>query len=134
MKGLLISLAALSLAACSAPSNNWVYPTPVSIHRDDYDLTASIPCIEVLGQKQCTDFNIQVKNKTNKAIKIVWNDSALAWSGNSSQLLPDGIKYIEATQSKPDTVIPPGMTITKIVTPSSNVYFDSLASHSWQKS
>ena len=119
------------LTGCAAPaSNSWNYPAPVSVHNDAYDITASIPCIVLMGQKTCTNFSVDVHNKTNQAIKIVWNDSALTYGGTSSPLLPDGVKYMDAEKAKPDTIIPPGATISKTFVPASNVSF-STYTHGW---
>mgnify|MGYP006980077637 FL=1 len=134
MKKLVLAIGlAMVLSGCASQSNSWKYPQPVTVSKTDYSITASFSCTTTFGQKECTDLSVSVTNKSSEALKIDWNDSALAWGTNSSQLLPDGIRFIDATKIKPDTIVPPGMTIQKVVTPADNVYFDSMITNSWQK-
>ena len=125
-KMILAVIAASTLAGCAMPSNNWIYPAPVEVHNDQYDAKLSINCHIGMGnQKVCQTFGVEIHNKTKQAIKIVWNDSAVTYSGTSTPLFPDGVKFIDAEKAKPDTIIPPGATVAKEATPASNVSFDS---------
>lgn len=122
-KFVLAAVAASLLSGCmSAP--NWQYPAPASVNTAEYGVSVAVACHMELGIKTCTQYGMTVSNKTDQVMKIVWNDSAETFEGNSSTLLPDGAKYADATASKVDTVIPPHATITKSVAPSSNVYHD----------
>jgi hypothetical protein len=53
-------------------------------------------------------FSINIKNKTNNLMKIVWDNSAISINGSSEIVFHDGVKYSDRSNSKPSTIVIPG--------------------------
>ncbi len=66
--------------------------------------------------------SFQFTNKTNKVIKIIWDETAyLAPSGQSERIFHAGVKLIDRGQSQPPTVIPPRGHLLDDLIPIANV-------------
>lgn len=146
MKKTLLILPALMLAACTPSQSGPVSPT-----RDAFTLTATVNGAAVeagLGAEGWTitqpgyvlkvDFNpsndgfrfgstptqgfrVEVQNKGTLAAKVVWDETTVSLRGNTSGVIPDGTKYIDAERSKPSMIVPPGVTSSKEIVPASSV-------------
>lgn len=81
-----------------------------------------------LGRTPTQGFSLTVQNKSTSALRVIWDDSAITARGQTSGLIPDGTKYIDAERSKPALVVPPGATVVKEITPAASV---SLLSSGW---
>ena len=74
-------------------------------------------------------FGIKILNKTDKPIKILWDESVITdnW-GRAVRALHSGIKFIHADQAQVPTVIPPYSEITDIMVPQTHIEY----SNSWK--
>lgn len=87
-------------------------------YEDDY-----IDIVWYVGQKQ---FNFVLKNKSNHTIKINWDDiSYVDIKGNTSRIMHSGVKYVDRNASQPASSIPKGASLSDILLPVDNVFFDS---------
>lgn len=78
-----------------------------------------------------TQFNFNLKNKSNYSIKINWDDiSYVDYTGKVGRVMHSGVKYIERNNSQPSTTIPRDASISDILVPTDNVYHGS---YGWYK-
>ncbi len=146
MKKLLLLAPALALAAC-APAQTG----PATATRDAFGLNASVqgeavtptasaagwlidrPAYSLLvdfnpradgfrfGVTPTQGFTITVVNKGTTALKVIWDETTVSLRGNTSGVIPDGVKFIDAERSKPALIVPPGVTTNKEITPVDSV-------------
>ena len=71
-------------------------------------------------------FSFTLKNKSDHAIKINWDDiSYVDIIGNVGRVMHSGVKYSERNNSQPSTLIPKGASISDVLLPVNNVFFES---------
>lgn len=70
------------------------------------------------------------KNKTNKPIKIVWDECAfIDQNGQSNKVLHSGVKLVDRNAHQPDSLIVPHGSLSDEILSTENVYFDSTLGH-----
>ena len=91
-----------------------------------------IETIWYVGTKQ---FYFTLKNKSNHAIKINWDDiSYVDINGNVGRVMHSGVKYTDRNNSQPPTTIPRNAKISDILLPTDNVYYISGEYGGWKES
>ncbi|MBO4544615.1 MAG: hypothetical protein J5773_02400 [Verrucomicrobia bacterium] len=94
-------------------------------YEDDY-----IDIIWYIGR---TEFNFTLKNKSNHTLKINWDDiSYVDINGQVGRVMHSGVKYTDRNNSQPATTVPKNASISDILLPTANVYFDDVIYKSWQ--
>jgi hypothetical protein len=80
-----------------------------------------------------TELDFTITNKSNKSIKIVWDDAAYVDpSGQSHRVMHKGIKYTDRNNPTAPTVVVKGTTLTDMLVPTDKVtYFDGYYSSGW---
>lgn len=87
--------------------------------------------IEIAWLVLPTKFHFTLKNKTGHTIKINWDDiSYVDINGQTSKVMHSGIKYTDRNQSQASTTVPKEASITDVLIPTNNVFFNG----SWQES
>ncbi|HBC0018017.1 TPA: hypothetical protein JG871_003936 [Enterobacter hormaechei subsp. xiangfangensis] len=119
----LIALSVSALTGCVAPVQMKVSAPVVKVTPDYTAKVGVVGTDDGFGGKYYQGFSVDVTNNSSQPIKIVWDNTAIAWNGNSSSVLPNGYKIADAAAPKAPTVVPPHSTVTKEITPSSNVSF-----------
>lgn len=78
-------------------------------------------------------FIFSLKNKSQNSLKIVWDDAAFVNNKNeSSKIIHQGIKYIDANKPQSPTIIPKGAEINDLIAPTDRIaYYDGKYSKSW---
>jgi len=78
--------------------------------------------------------NFNLTNKTNKVIRVVWDEALFAdINGNSSPVIHSGIRYMDMNNSHPATSITPYSSLSDMVQPIKNIYLDNIWSGWKQK-
>ena len=119
----LIALSVSALTGCVAPVQ---YKPSAPVVKTTADYTAKVAFVgtdDGFGGKYYQGFSVDVTNNSAQPIKIIWDNTAVAWAGNSSSVLPNGYKIIDAAAPKAPTIVPPHATVSKEITPSVNVAF-----------
>ena len=91
------------------------------------DLKYSDSVIDVSFKMSQYDSNIDLllMNKTNSPIKIDWNQvSFVSMSGKAVKVIHEGIKLINSGEMQAPTYIPPKATLSDIIAPTSNFYWN----------
>jgi hypothetical protein len=71
-----------------------------------------------------TTFYFDLVNKSGHAIKINWDDVAYVnIKGATSRVMHAGVKYNEKDKSQPASVVPKNATISELVLPTDNVFY-----------
>lgn len=65
-----------------------------------------------------------LENKTDSALKIIWDECSIVKFGISEKTIHEGIKYINRNESQSPTIIPPHASIVDFVLPAENVYYN----------
>lgn len=76
-------------------------------------------------------FYFTLYNKSNHALKIIWDDATLVMPDNSiSKLMHTGVKYSQRNEAQVATTIPRGAKIDDMLVPTENVvYLDYIGWH-----
>ncbi len=78
-------------------------------------------------------FGFSLTNKTDYTIKINWDDiSYIDITGNVRRVMHSGVKNIDKSNSQPATSIPRKATITDLLLPADNVYYESGKYGGWR--
>ncbi|MDY2832260.1 MAG: hypothetical protein SOU49_05905 [Sodaliphilus pleomorphus] len=95
-------------------------------YEDDY--------IDIVWYVSSTQFNFDLKNKSNHTIKINWDDiSYVDCEGKTGRVMHSGVKYNERNNSQPASTIPKGASLSDILLPTDNVYFTSGKYGGWNE-
>ncbi len=95
-------------------------------YEDDY--------IAITWYVDYTQFNFNLRNKSEHTIKINWDDiSYVNYNGQTGRVMHAGVKYNEKNNSQPSTMVPRGASISDILLPTDNVYFVSGQYGGWSK-
>lgn len=69
--------------------------------------------------------SLQFKNKTEKPVKIIWDESSYISPDNKSQkIFHSGVKIIDRTNSQPPTLIPPQGAADDTIVPTDSVSWE----------
>jgi len=82
--------------------------------------------IDIVWYVSSTDFNFTLKNKSNHTIKINWDDiSYVDYEGKAGRVMHSGVKYSDRNNIQPASTIPKNSSLSDILVPTENVYFNS---------
>ena len=71
-----------------------------------------------------SEFDFQLINKTNKTIKVIWDDAAYVdENGNSSNIMHNGVKYTDRNESQKASVIVKKGKLNDAILPTSKAYY-----------
>lgn len=89
--------------------------------------------LEISASHSLTSFFFNIKNKSEKSIKIIWDESNYVdIFGNSTKIIHNGTKLIERENSQIPTIIPVGAKLNETIVPSSNIYYQSGKYGGWK--
>lgn len=87
-------------------------------YEDDY--------IDIVWYVSSKRLNFTLKNKSDHSLKINWDDiSYVDIKGQVGRVMHSGVKYTDRNNSQPATTIPKGASISDILVPTNNVYYES---------
>ena len=81
---------------------------------------SSINAVFSVGKK---DISFVLRNKTDKTMKILWDEALFIKYGVPEKVMHEGVKYADRNQSMPASIIPAGTLHTDIIIPTNNVYW-----------
>ncbi|MHA6697325.1 hypothetical protein [Chryseobacterium sp. A321] len=80
-----------------------------------------------------TQIGFKLENKTDKNIKIDWNQVLIIdIDGGSKKVFHSGVRYIERDKEQAPTIIYKGTNITDLITPIQNAYYASGRYGGWR--
>ena len=71
---------------------------------------------------EVTGVGIELTNKANEPIKIVWDDISLIIDGQAHRVIHAGVRLVEKETPQATTIVPPGASITDVITPVDNIH------------
>jgi hypothetical protein len=81
-----------------------------------------------------TDVNFVLTNKTDKNIKLIWDETVfIDNSGTSHKVFHNGIKFNEKENSLPPSIIIKGGNLVDIIAPSDYAFFESGRYGGWRQ-
>ncbi|OWP85751.1 hypothetical protein BWK60_12455 [Flavobacterium covae] len=85
-----------------------------------------------------SDISFSMKNKSSKAIKIIWDDCAFVNNGEAFKIIHKEVKFLDKEKSQVPTTIPPNSLLKDLVAPIENInmnyYYSKYNTHiSWTK-
>lgn len=90
--------------------------------------------INIVWSPSSSQFGFFLTNKTSHSIKIIWDEAVYVdESGMSKKIMHSGVKYIDRNNPQPPTTVVRGATISDIVFPTDNVYFESGKYGGWRE-
>lgn len=85
-----------------------------------------------VGSKQ---FNFDLTNKSNYTVKLNWDDMAYVdQHGNTKRVMHSGVKYIDRNSPQPASILPKNASLSDILLPTDNVFFESGQYGGWKES
>lgn len=129
-KLILIAFAITSLTSCytthTVPYSSYSY-NMLDSTKQVVDTSSTLSYVDSLINAVFTigkkDISFVMRNKTEKTMKILWDESLFIQNGISEKVMHSGVKFIDRNQSMPATVIPPNTLHTDIIIPSNKVYW-----------
>lgn len=98
-----------------------------SIYEDDL--------IKIDWEYSSTQINFELRNKSDRTLKIIWDDAAyISISGESSRIFHKGIKYTDRENSQLPTSIYKNASISDLIAPTSYSKFVSGQYGGWRSS
>ena len=71
-----------------------------------------------------SELDFELTNKTNKTIKVIWDDAAYVdENGNSSNIMHNGVKYTDRNESQKASVIIKKGKLNDAILPTSKAYY-----------
>lgn len=88
------------------------------------NLSFSDDYIDIIFSVDETDVGFNIRNKTDRGIKIIWDDiSMINPDGNSSRIIHNGIRLMDRNIPQATTMIPPKSNVLDMLVPSENIYY-----------
>ena len=118
------------LAKVEKPSNPAVKYGSTKVIEDDKNRTKfsyqdNFIDIIILGNSQ--QFSFTLKNVSGSTQKIIWDDAVFVdYSGTTSKIMHQGIKYSQREASMPATTIIKGASVEDLACPTSNVRYSDI--------
>lgn len=82
--------------------------------------------IQIKWTYTSTAFEFTLLNKTNKSLKVNWEESAyIDENGESNRVFHKGIKFEDRSQAQPTTVVIRGSVLSDLVAPVDKVHYAS---------
>ncbi len=135
MKKLFIPYIFLALVSCMS-TNKLLRQSDLLLHPPIYKYEVSlIKGDSILPErfeddKIITDFSIdsehiyyQVVNKTNIALKILWDEVAYIDNGYANKVVRNGVNLINKNDTQPSSIIPPRTAVNGYFTRADLIYF-----------
>ncbi len=83
---------------------------------EDNDLKISVS----VGTKE---IDFEIYNKTDKSIKIIWDETSFIPYGEGKKVMHKGVKYVDRNAAQVPTTIPSKTSWSDMVVPTDNVYY-----------
>lgn len=99
--------------------------SPTSVFED------SSIAITLMVSNKGVAFNL--KNKTDKTLKLNWDEAALILNNKSTRVMHQGVRYIERDRSQPPSIIPAGSELSDQYSSVDHVYFVSGQYGGWRE-
>jgi hypothetical protein len=91
--------------------------------------------IKIILFPASTQFALLLTNKTSHSIKVIWDEAVYVdESGMSQRVMHSGVKYIDKNNSQPPTIVVRGATISDVVLPTDNIYYEKGKYGGWRES
>ena len=74
----------------------------------------------IVGTKE---IDFEIYNKTDKSVKIIWDETSFIPYGEGKKVMHKGVKYIDRNAAQVPTTIPSKTTWSDMVVPTDNVYY-----------
>lgn len=133
MKRTIVTLSALSicLASCFSTQsltrnylgNSYTYHYDMVKPVEDSSLKYSDDKLDFTFSIDDKSINFNAKNKTDRPLKIVWDEASFVQFGKAGKVMHEGVKFAERNSSMPPTTIPPSASVEDIVLPTANVTY-----------
>ena len=69
------------------------------------------------------EIDFEIYNKTDKSIKIIWDETSFIPYGEGKKVMHKGVKYVDRNAAQVPTAIPSKTTWSDMVVPTDNVYY-----------
>ena len=69
------------------------------------------------------DIDFEIYNKTDKSVKIIWDETSFIPYGEGKKVMHKGVKYTDRDAAQVPTSIPSKTSWSDIIVPTDNVYF-----------
>jgi hypothetical protein len=69
------------------------------------------------------EIDFEIYNKTDKSVKIIWDETSFIPYGEGKKVMHKGVKYVDRDAAQVPTSIPSKTTWSDIVVPTDNVYY-----------
>lgn len=69
------------------------------------------------------EIDFEVYNKTDKSVKIIWDETSFIPYGEGKKVMHKGVKYVDRNAAQVPTAIPSKTTWSDIVVPTDNIYY-----------
>jgi hypothetical protein len=65
-----------------------------------------------------------IKNKSNKPLEIVWDETSLVIFGEANKITHAGVRYLDAGKPMSNTLIPPAAYVREMAIPVNNISYN----------
>jgi hypothetical protein len=69
------------------------------------------------------EIDFEIYNKTDKSVKIIWDETSFIPYGEGKKVMHKGVKYVDRNAAQVPTTIPSKTTWSDIVVPTDNIYY-----------
>ncbi len=69
------------------------------------------------------EIDFEIYNKTDKSVKIIWDETSFIPYGEGKKVMHKGVKYVDRNAAQVPTAIPSKTTWSDMVVPTDNVYY-----------
>lgn len=116
-KFLFISLLAMIFLSSCAPSNPYRYVYQMTKPQKNENNKFEDDKVNFEFKINDADVSFKLYNKTEKPLKIIWDEASFVNQGEAQKIMHKNIKFIDSEKSQAPTVIPPGAYISEIIQP-----------------
>jgi hypothetical protein len=78
------------------------------------------------------DVSFKLSNKTEKPLKIIWDEASFVNQGEAQKVTHKNVKFIDSEKSQAPTVIPPGAYVSEVIQPIDDISLDR-NTYTWSK-
>jgi hypothetical protein len=131
MKKLLLLIILSTLQSCLMPPTTQKFnPVLESVEHEGEGVHGGMSyqdsIIQIKWTYTATAFEFTMLNKTNKSLKVLWEESAyIDENGESKRVFHKGVKYIDRSQTQPSTTVIRGSVLSDLVAPVDKVNYMS---------
>lgn len=72
-----------------------------------------------------SDIAFKIENKTEKPMKIIWDEASFVNDGEAQKIIHKNVKYIDREKTQAPTVIPPKSFVNEVVQPIDDIRFNT---------